>query len=79
MNGADDSFVKPEAISEFKQEMQDAGVNYRFINYPGAKHGCTNPDADKFSRKFNLPLAYNADVDRQSWQEMLELFGKVFR
>ncbi|MDH5592853.1 MAG: dienelactone hydrolase family protein [Gammaproteobacteria bacterium] len=79
MNGADDPFVKPEAISEFKQEMRDANANYRFINYPGAKHSFTNPEADSFAKKFNLPLEYNAEVDKQSWREMLELFGKVFR
>ena len=79
LNGEADPFVKPEAISQFKQEMEAVGANYRFINYPGAKHSFTNPDADKFGKKFNLPLAYNAEVDKQSWQEMLELFDKVFK
>lgn len=78
LNGANDSFVKPETIRQFKQEMKEAGVNYRFINYPGAKHGFTNPDVDKFGKKFNLPLAYNAQADKQSWQEMLRLFKRTF-
>jgi len=79
LHGADDPFVKPEAIKAFKQEMNDANVSYRFISYPETKHSFTNPDADAFGQKFSLPLAYNANADKQSWQEMLNLFKKVFK
>jgi len=79
LNGADDPFVKPEAISQFKAEMEEAGVQYRFINYPGAKHSFTNPGADEFGKKFNLPLAYDATTDKKSWQEMLDLFSRVLK
>ncbi len=66
-NGADDPFVKPEAIADFKAEMERAQVDYMFVNYPGAKHSFTNPGADVFGERFQLPLAYDAEADRRSW------------
>ncbi len=79
LNGAADSFVPPEQVAAFKKEMEAAGATYRLVNYPGAKHSFTNPDADAYGRKFNLPLAYNADADRQSWLEMQSFFREIFR
>jgi len=77
-NGADDPFTKPEQIEAFKKEMEAAGVDYSFVNYPGAKHSFTNPEADTFGKKFNLPLAYNARADQQSWQAMQTFFKEIF-
>lgn len=79
LNGADDPFVKSEQIEAFKKNMDAAGADYKFINYPGAKHSFTNPGADANGKKFNLPLQYNAEVDKASWNEMLALFKKVFK
>jgi dienelactone hydrolase len=77
-NGADDPFTTQEQIDAFKTEMNDAGVQYKFINYEGAKHSFTNPDADNLGAKFNLPLAYNEKADKESWEEMKSVFKKVF-
>ena len=77
-NCADDGFVTAEAIEMFKNEMQSAGVNYTFVSYQGAKHSFTNPDADKFGKEFNLPLAYNEAADRQSWADMQRFFKEAF-
>jgi dienelactone hydrolase len=79
MNGADDPFVKPEAIEAFKKDMDAAKADYRFINYPGAVHAFTNPEATEAGKKFNLPLAYNAEVDKQSKAEAAKFFGEVFK
>ncbi len=80
LNGAADPFTKPEQIAAFKQEMDSAGVDYRFIDYPNAKHAFTNPQADEFGQRFSLPLAYNEEADKASWAEMQgflkQLFGK---
>jgi dienelactone hydrolase len=77
-NGADDPFVTPEQIAAFKADMDAAGADYTFINYPGAKHSFTNPGADAFGEKFGLPLAYNAPADADSWAEMQALLRSVF-
>jgi len=78
LNGADDPFTTPEQIAAFKQEMDAAGAKYRFVNYPGAVHSFTNPGADAYGTKFNLPLAYNEAADKASWEAMLEIFKEVF-
>jgi dienelactone hydrolase len=79
LNGADDPFTTPEQISAFKKEMQAADVDFEFVNYPGAKHSFTNPEADRFGQKFNMPLAYNEEADRKSWAKMQVFFKDIFR
>ena len=79
LNGAADPFVKTESIDSFKKEMRAAGVDFKFINYPGAKHSFTNPDADSYGKRFNLPLQYNEKADHQSWTEMQAFFKDIFK
>ena len=78
LNGADDPFVTAQQIDTFKKEMASAQANYRFISYPGAKHGFTSTEATALGKKFNLPLAYNADADHASWREMQAFFNTIF-
>ncbi|MGR9072954.1 MAG: dienelactone hydrolase family protein, partial [Gammaproteobacteria bacterium] len=52
LNGADDTFVTAEQIAAFKQEMQDSGAKFEFVNYPGVRHSFTNPEADDFGKRF---------------------------
>ena len=59
--------------------MADAGADFRFINYPGAKHSFTNPEADEFAKKFGMAVAYNADADRLSWEELKGFLSAVFK
>ena len=77
-NGAADPFVKAEQITALKAEMKNAEVDFVFVNYPGAKHSFTNPDANAIGKKFSLPLEYNADADKDSWQKNLEFFKEIF-
>jgi len=77
-HGADDSFVQPEQVVEIQAEMEAAKVDFTFIAYPGAVHSFTNPDADVFGKKFELPLAYNEAADSQSWKDMQEFFDRIF-
>ena len=78
-NGAEDKFISVDNIKDFKAEMKSAGVDMKFINYPGAIHGFSNPAATELGKKFNLPLAYNENADKKSWEEMKKLFKKVFQ
>lgn len=79
LHGGDDKFIPPEQIEAFKQEMKSAGVDFQFISYPGAVHSFTNPDADELGKKYNMPIAYNADADRKSWGELKGFLSKIFR
>ena len=78
-NGADDGFVSDEQIDAFKKAMVDAGINFKFVNYPGAIHAFSNPDADSLGKKFNLPLAYNKQADENSWAEMQMFIKEIFK
>lgn len=78
-HGADDPFVPAEQLQQFRQEMMRAGANFSVQIYPGAKHSFTNPAADDYGRKFQLPLAYNEQADKASWQDMQQLFSEVFK
>lgn len=78
LHGGDDKFTTPEQIEAFKQEMKDAGADYRFISYPGALHGFTNPEATEYGKKFKIPLAYNKKADKESWDEMKKFLAALF-
>lgn len=79
MNGAEDPVVPAEQIAAFKKEMESAKVDYKFVNYPGAKHAFTNPNADANATKFKMPLAYNAKADQESWSELQSFLQLVFK
>ena len=44
--------VTLEQIAALKQEMQRAGADLEFVDYPGVKHSFTNPDANDLARSF---------------------------
>ena len=79
LNGADDPFVKPDSIEAFKKEMDAAKVDYKFVNYPGAVHAYTNPEATEKGKKYNLPLAYNAEVDKQAKSEAAKFLAGALK
>ncbi len=76
--GEADPFVPKADVEKFRKEMHDAKASYTINSYPGAKHSFTNPGADVFGKKFNLPLEYNEKADKQSWNAMKEFFKKLF-
>lgn len=77
-HGADDSFIPPETVEAFKREMKDAGADMKFVSYPGAKHGFSNPAAEATGKKFEIDIAYNAQADTESWKELKALLESVF-
>ena len=77
-NGADDKMTTQADIEAFKREMAAAGVDYEFITYPGAKHSFTNPGADIYAEKFNIPVGYNREADKKSWEDMKKFLKETF-
>jgi dienelactone hydrolase len=77
--GMDDPMIPPEQVAAFKQEMDQAGVDYKVVTFPGVKHSFTNPAADENGRKFNLPLAYDAAADAVSWEETKRFLADIFK
>ncbi|MBL0038436.1 MAG: dienelactone hydrolase family protein [Nitrosomonadales bacterium] len=76
--GEDDPMIPATQVAAFRQEMEKAGVTYKAVTYPGAKHSFTNPDADKYGQEFKLPLAYNAIADKASWDEGMAFLADAF-
>jgi dienelactone hydrolase len=76
--GEADPMIGADKVAAFKQEMAAAGADFRVVTYPGAKHAFTNPAADELGRKFNLPLAYNAEADKDSWAQLMVFLKEIF-
>ena len=70
-----DSFVPPEQIKQFEDEMKKANANFRIIHYPNAHHAFTNPEADSHHID---NIKYDADADKKSWEDMQKFFKEVF-
>jgi dienelactone hydrolase len=75
LNGADDPFVKREQYDVFKKDLDAAKADYRVIEYPGAVHAFTNPEATELGKKFNLPLRYDAKVNQEAEAEAAKFFA----
>jgi len=70
--GGDDPMVNPEQTAAFVREMQSAGACLQLLSYPGVLHGFTNPAATANGKKYNMPLAYDAQADQHSWAALLQ-------
>ena len=75
LNGADDPFVKREQYDTVKKDFDAAKADYRVIEYPGAVHAFTNPEATELGKKFNLPLRYDAKVNEEAESEAAKFFA----
>ncbi|MCC6157060.1 MAG: dienelactone hydrolase family protein [Deltaproteobacteria bacterium] len=75
LHGEADPFVKADEVAAFKKEMDDAGVTYTFIGYPGAVHAFTQKSAGFDPSK---GAAYNASADVKSWQAMKDFLAEIF-
>src|SRR5699024_3565076 len=70
--GDDDKFSPLTDIPKFKKELDAVGASYSVKEYPGATHAFTNPAATEAGKKFNIPIAYNPEADKNSWNDMKE-------
>ena len=79
-HGALDSMVTQDHVTAFKSEMDKAGADYQFVSLDGAKHGFSNPDADRLSHgEHGGPdIGYNKAADEKSWADMKAFFKKIF-
>lgn len=78
-NGEADKMIPPEQVAAFKDEMTKAEASFRYVGYPGVQHSFTNPDANAYAKKFNLPVAYDKKADKDSWAQTLKFFKDIFK
>ena len=75
LNGAADQWVKPEELTSLGKTLDKAKVDWYVVNYAGAVHAFTNPDADSFK----IPnIGYNDKAAKRSWDEMGRFFQVQF-
>lgn len=77
-HGASDKFVSMADLDAFKHQMDSIGADYTVKVYPNATHAFTNPNSTENGKKFNMPIEYNAEADKNSWNDMKAFFAKVF-
>lgn len=76
LHGADDPSVPPNQVDAFKKEMNDAGIAFEFVAYPGAVHAFTNPAAGNDNSK---GVAYNKEADKNSWSRFKAFLKEIFK
>jgi dienelactone hydrolase len=74
-HGNADTFVPAERITQFKDALDQAKVDYTFHGYDGVRHAFTDPGAD--SRGIEN-LKYDAEADKKSWAAMKTFFNQIF-
>ena len=74
-HGADDPLSLPQDIAAFENEMRKGNVDWQFIQYGGAVHSFTQPNAGNDNSK---GAAYNEKADKRSWEAMKQFFAEVF-
>ena len=75
-HGAADGFVPPEQVKACLDPLEEAGADYVFTAYAGAKHGFTNPGAD--ARGMD-GLKYDPKADARSWAAMTAMFAQLLK
>jgi dienelactone hydrolase len=76
LHGADDTFVPPQQVSAFQDEMRKANVDWQMVFYGGAVHSFTNPDSGSDPSR---GMAYNEKADTRSWEHMKVFFTELFK
>ncbi len=72
-HGAADPLITPEQVGGFQKVANDAGADWEFIAFAGAKHAFTDPDADSHG----IPaLSYNEKADKRSWQAAMDFLAE---
>lgn len=78
-HGGSDNFVPQKDVDLFKHQLDSVGANYTLKVYPNATHAFSNPDATATGKKFNMPIQYNAEADKNSWNDMKVFFTSLFK
>lgn len=77
--GGTDPFVSKEQMDAFKKVMENTNADYDIVIYPEAQHSFTNPGADELGKKFDLPLVYNEQADKDSWEKFQAFLKTIFQ
>ena len=76
LHGAADPHVPMEQVQAFREEMEQAGIDWQLVMYGGAVHSFTNPGAGNDPSRGS---AYDEKADQRSWLAMQSLFSEIFK
>jgi len=74
-----DGWAPEDALKALKSEMISAGADYRLIAYPNTRHAFSRPDADERAARDNLPIRYDANADKNSWDDLSAFLKTAFK
>lgn len=80
-HGASDPSMKRDEIDAYLKSLNDGKVDYKFVEYAGALHAFTNPNADTVASEnpsMKGFVGYSPSADRRSWEDMRAFFGEIF-
>ncbi|WP_407070013.1 dienelactone hydrolase family protein [Marinobacter sp.] len=77
--GGADQMVPSDQVSALVKEMQDAEADLTLVSFPGVLHSFTNPGADQVAEEFDMPIAYDEDAAKRSWDGTMRLYDEVFK
>ncbi len=77
-HGEADAFIPAEQVQAFEEEMKAAKADYELIVYEGVEHSFTNPAADQFAELYSMPLSYDEEADKNSWELMQKYLQEMF-
>ena len=75
LHGEKDSMVTLDDVAKFEQEMKNAQAKYLVKVLPNAKHGFSNPLADKRAKDNGIDLGYNALAEKDGINTMYQFLG----
>lgn len=73
LNGAADTYVKPEDVAAFQAEMTAGGADWQFVNFGGAVHCFAEADA-----KWPPGCVYDERSATRAYEMMDDFFDEVF-
>jgi dienelactone hydrolase len=70
--------VPSDQVAGLVKEMQDAEVDLTLVTFPGVLHSFTNPAADKVAEEFGMPIGYDKEAARRSWEGTMAFYNEIF-
>jgi dienelactone hydrolase len=80
-HGALDPSLKRPEIDAYIKSLDDARIDYEFVQYAGALHAFTNPESDANAEKnpgMKGFIGYSPTADHRSWADMQVFFNEIF-
>ncbi|XKH01980.1 dienelactone hydrolase family protein [Marinobacter nauticus] len=76
--GGADKMVPGTQVADLVREMVNAEVDLTLVSFPGVLHSFTNPGADRIAEKFDLPIGYDQEAARRSWEGTMRFYEDIF-